>query len=53
MDYRVLRVHTAHDDLEFKTLEPKALLTALSHTSNASVTSRPPGPLLLLPQSIL
>jgi hypothetical protein len=25
MDYRVLRVHTAHDDLEFKTLEPKAL----------------------------
>ncbi|MGH6804940.1 MAG: SHOCT domain-containing protein [Methyloceanibacter sp.] len=25
MDYRVLRVHTAHDDLEFKTREPKAL----------------------------
>ena len=25
MGYRVLRVHTAHDDLEFKTLEPKAL----------------------------
>ena len=24
MNYRVLRVHTAHDDLEFKTLEPKA-----------------------------
>ena len=24
MDYRVLRVHTAHDDLEFKTIEPKA-----------------------------
>ena len=25
MDYRVIRVHTAHDDLEFKTLESKAL----------------------------
>jgi hypothetical protein len=25
MGYRVLRLHTAHDDLEFKTLEPKAL----------------------------
>ena len=25
MGYRVLRVHTAHDDLEFKTLEPKDL----------------------------
>jgi hypothetical protein len=25
MGYRVLRVHTAHDDLEFKTLEAKAL----------------------------
>jgi len=24
MDYRVLRVHTAHDDLELKTIEPKA-----------------------------
>ena len=24
MNYRVLRVHTAHDDLEFKTIEPKA-----------------------------
>jgi hypothetical protein len=24
MGYRVLRLHTAHDDLEFKTLEPKA-----------------------------
>ena len=24
MNYRVLRVHTAHDDLEFKTFEPKA-----------------------------
>src|SRR6185312_5138323 len=32
MDYRVLRVHTAHDDLEFKTLEPKALFdTLLAH----------------------
>jgi hypothetical protein len=29
MDYRVLRVHTAHDDLEFKTLEPKALFDVL------------------------
>ena len=29
MDYRVLRVHTAHDDLEFKTLEPKALFDSL------------------------
>ena len=25
MGYRVLRLHTAHDDLEFKTLEPKTL----------------------------
>ena len=25
MGYPVLRVHTAHDDLEFKTLEPKDL----------------------------
>jgi hypothetical protein len=25
MGYRVVRLHTAHDDLEFKTLEPKAL----------------------------
>jgi hypothetical protein len=25
MDYRVLRLHTAHDDLEFKTNEPKPL----------------------------
>ena len=25
MGYRVLRLHTAHDDLEFKTREPKAL----------------------------
>jgi len=25
MNYRVLRLHTAHDDLEFKTNEPKAL----------------------------
>ena len=25
MGYRVIRIHTAHDDLEFKTLEPKAL----------------------------
>jgi hypothetical protein len=25
MGYRVLRLHTAHDDLEFKTVEPKAL----------------------------
>ena len=25
MGYRVLRVHTAHDELEFKTLEPKDL----------------------------
>jgi hypothetical protein len=25
MRYHVLRVHTAHDDLEFKTLEPKDL----------------------------
>ena len=25
MGYHVLRVHTAHDDLEFKTLEPKDL----------------------------
>ena len=25
MGCRVLRVHTAHDDLEFKTLEPKDL----------------------------
>ena len=25
MGYRVLRVHTAHDDLEFETLEPKDL----------------------------
>ena len=24
MGYRVLRLHTAHDDLEFKTVEPKA-----------------------------
>jgi hypothetical protein len=32
MDYRVLRVHTAHDDLEFKTLEPKALFdNVLAH----------------------
>ena len=29
MDYRVLRVHTAHDDLEFKTLEPKALFDSV------------------------
>ena len=25
MGYRVLRLHTAHDDLEFKTHEPKSL----------------------------
>lgn len=25
MGYRVLRLHTAHDDLDFKTLEPKEL----------------------------
>jgi hypothetical protein len=25
MGYRVLRLHTAHDDLEFKTLESKSL----------------------------
>ena len=32
MGYRVLRVHTAHDDLEFKTLEPKALFdNVLAH----------------------
>ena len=32
MGYRVLRLHTAHDDLEFKTLEPKALFdTLLAH----------------------
>ena len=29
MDYRVLRVHTAHDDLKFKTLEPKALFDSV------------------------
>jgi hypothetical protein len=29
MGYRVLRLHTAHDDLEFKTLEPKALFDKL------------------------
>ena len=32
MGYRVLRLHTAHDDLEFKTLEPKDLFdNSLSH----------------------
>ena len=32
MGYRVLRLHTAHDDLEFKTLEAKALFdTLLAH----------------------
>jgi hypothetical protein len=32
MGYRVLRLHTAHDDLEFKTLEPKVLFdTLLAH----------------------
>ena len=32
MGYRVLRLHTAHDDLEFKTLDPKALFdTLLAH----------------------
>jgi len=38
MGYRVLRLHTAHDDLEFKTLEPKALfdkvLAHLEHLRN-------------------
>jgi len=38
MGYRVLRVHTAHDDLEFKTLEPKAqfdkVLTHLERLRN-------------------
>jgi Short C-terminal domain len=29
MGYRVLRLHTAHDDLEFKTLDPKALFDNL------------------------
>jgi hypothetical protein len=29
MGYRVLRLHTAHDDLEFKTLEPKVLFDKL------------------------
>jgi hypothetical protein len=29
MGYRVLRLHTAHDDLEFKTLEPKAFFDKL------------------------
>ena len=29
MGYRVLRLHTAHDDLEFKTLAPKALFDKL------------------------
>ena len=29
MGYRVLRLHTAHDDLEFKTLEAKALFDKL------------------------
>ena len=41
MGYHVLRVHTAHDDLEFKTLEPKISSTTLSQTSNAFVTSLP------------
>jgi hypothetical protein len=32
MGYRVLRLHTAHDDLEFKTLEAKPLFdTLLAH----------------------
>ena len=32
MGYRVLRLHTAHDDLEFKTLAPKGLFdTLLAH----------------------
>ena len=32
MGYRVLRLHTAHDDLEFKTLEAKVLFdTLLAH----------------------
>jgi Short C-terminal domain len=29
MGYRVLRLHTAHDDLEFKTLEPKPFFDKL------------------------
>ena len=29
MNYRVLRIHTAHDDLEFKTHEPKALFDVI------------------------
>ena len=29
MGYRALRLHTAHDDLEFKTLEPKVLFDKL------------------------
>src|SRR5262245_24136140 len=29
MDYRVLRIHTAHDDLEFKTRESKRLFDKL------------------------
>ena len=43
MGYRVIRLHTAHDDLEFKTLEPKALFdTVLAHLErlrNASTGS--------------
>ena len=32
MGYRVLRLHTAHDDLEFKTVEPKDLFNeVLTH----------------------
>ena len=37
MGYRVLRLHTAHDDLEFKTLEAKALFdTLLAHLERLS-----------------
>jgi hypothetical protein len=41
MGYRVVRLHTAHDDLEFKTLEPKALfdevLAQLERLRNAPI----------------
>jgi hypothetical protein len=50
MGYRVLRLHTAHDDLEFKTLSPKLSSTSSLRTSNAFVTSRPAALLLRLRQ---
>ena len=43
MGYRVVRLHTAHDDLEFKTLEPKTLfdevLAQLERLRNAPIFS--------------